>query len=342
MKFVDTLTITVKSGNGGDGCVSFRREKYVPRGGPDGGNGGDGGSVIFRGDRGKQTLLDLHYKRIYEAAHGARGQGRDKTGRSGEDLIILIPFGTLLYDGDDLLADISEAEPECLVARGGRGGRGNTSFASATHRTPREAEEGTLGEERLIRMELKLIADVGIVGYPNAGKSTFISVVSAARPKVADYPFTTLTPILGVVKNQTGGSFVLADMPGLIDGASEGVGLGHRFLRHIERTRVLLHFVDASLEESMITRYEAIRNELGAYSATVADKEEIVVATKTDSAIEENLSDFGSYIKANNKPFFAISSLTKGGVQELLAWTEKVLAANARTDSEALSDSETA
>lgn len=329
MKFVDILNFKAVAGKGGKGAVSFRREKYVPLGGPDGGTGGDGGNVILKGDGGKQTLLDLRYKREYKAEDGNRGGSRDQTGRSGADLIIHVPYGTIIYDNQtgDMLADISTEHPEYMVAIGGKGGRGNASYASATHRAPRSFEEGTPGEEVDVRLELKLIADVGIIGYPNAGKSTFISVVSAARPKIADYPFTTLTPVLGVVKNSLGGSFVLADMPGLIEDAHKGVGLGLRFLRHIERTQLLLHFVDSSLEESMVDRYKAIRKELSAYSEKVADKQEIVVATKADSAIKENLEEFKKFIETGENKFFVISSLSKDGVSELLKCVEKDLRA---------------
>ena len=327
MKFVDSLSLKVAGGHGGKGVVSFRREKFVPKGGPDGGNGGDGGNVIVQGDAGKQTLLDLRYKVEYVASNGERGGSRDKTGKNGADLVISVPYGTMIYDDTtgELLADISKENPCYMVAIGGKGGRGNASFASSTHRAPREAEEGTPGEEHALRFELKLIADVGIIGYPNAGKSTFISVVSAARPKIADYPFTTLTPILGVVKNSYGGAFVIADMPGLIEDAHKGSGLGLRFLRHIERTALLLHFVDASIEESMIERYLAIRKELTAYSGEVSLKPEIVVATKADSAIKTNLEDFALFIREAGRMFFVVSSLSHDGVPELIKCIEKKL-----------------
>lgn len=342
MKFVDTLTLTVSSGNGGNGAVSFRREKYVPKGGPDGGHGGNGGNVIIRADKGKQTLLDLRYKTEYKAENGAKGKGRDQAGRTGTDLIILVPFGTIVVNNEtgEEIADVSEENSEFILLHGGRGGRGNTAFVSATHRTPRTAEPGGPGETLTIRLELKLIADVGIVGYPNAGKSTFISVVSAARPKVADYPFTTLTPVLGVVKDVLGGSFVIADMPGLIEGAHEGVGLGLRFLRHIERTRVLLHFIDAAAEESMIDRYLAIRRELELYSDDVAAKPEIIVATKADSAIAENLSEFRKYLAAQGKELKMISSVAGTGVKELLECIGKALAevSPAETDESSASE----
>lgn len=322
MKFVDVLTFTAMGGDGGKGCISFRREKYVPLGGPDGGSGGHGGSVVIKGEPGMQTLLDLRYKREYKAERGEHGKGSDMTGRNGRDLIITVPYGTIVYNDEtgDMLADISADFPEYILAKGGRGGRGNSAFTTATQRAPRIAEEGEPGDTVKARLELKLIADVGIVGYPNAGKSTFISVVSAAKPKIADYPFTTLAPVLGVVKNEYGGSYVIADMPGLIEGASDGVGLGLQFLRHIERTKLLLHFVDSSDEVSMIDRYHNIRRELESYSCDVAKKKEIVVATKLDSSSEDNLSEFESYITSLGKPFFKISSLSRDGLQELLKW----------------------
>ncbi len=321
MKFLDTITINVKAGDGGKGCISFRREKYVPRGGPDGGNGGDGGSIFLVGDQSKYTLLDLNYMTNYSAERGEHGKGKDMHGRKGKDLEITVPLGTIVKDADtgDVLGDITSDGQRLLVAEGGRGGRGNMSFVSSTQRAPRIAEEGKKGEERRLFLELKLIADVGVVGFPNTGKSTFISVVSAAKPKIADYPFTTITPNLGVVKNKTGGSFVVADMPGLIEGAHDNTGLGIRFLKHIERTKIFLHFVDSSEESSMIDRYETIRKELLLYSEKLSDKEEIVVATKIDARINTNLKEFREYIFSNyNKRLFFISSVTGEGIDELL------------------------
>ncbi|MDR0453513.1 MAG: GTPase ObgE [Deferribacteraceae bacterium] len=332
---IDALTITTTGGRGGNGAISFRREKYVPRGGPDGGNGGKGGDVVIKGDSGKQTLLDLRYKKKYNAGNGKNGGGRDRTGQTGSDIIIYVPFGTMVFDEENgmLLADISRSQPEFLLAKGGRGGRGNSSFTNSTQRAPRTAETGEDGEGRIIRLELKLIADVGIIGYPNAGKSTFISTVSAAKSKIADYPFTTLTPVLGVVKDDTGSSFVIADMPGLIEGASKGDGLGRNFLRHIERTDLLLHFVDVSAypipeccaEEPVVDRYLAIRKELESYSCDVAVKREAIVATKTDSTVKENLERLAEYALKNGKPFFKISSLSKEGIPELLLWIHQIL-----------------
>ncbi len=326
MKFIDTVKIIVKAGDGGDGCVSFRREKYVPKGGPDGGHGGRGGNVVFVGDKSKHTLLDLNYKHLYKAERGQHGRGNDQNGKSGEDLFIKVPLGTVIKDlyKDEIIGEILEDNQELIVARGGRGGRGNLAFVSPTQRAPRIAEPGEPGEEKTLLLELKLIADVGIVGFPNAGKSTFISVVSAAKPKIADYPFTTLTPNLGVVKGEFGRSFVLADMPGLIEGAHLGLGLGIQFLRHIERTKFILHFVDASSEESMIENYKKIRKELESYSKELSEKYEIVVATKIDAANTENLKNFEEFIKG--REFFKISSLDKTGVDELIKFiSEKLL-----------------
>lgn len=321
MKFLDTITINVKAGDGGKGCISFRREKYVPRGGPDGGNGGDGGSIFLVGDQSKYTLLDLNYMTNYSAERGEHGKGKDMHGRRGKDLEITVPLGTIVKDADtgEVLGDITSDGQKLLVAEGGRGGRGNMSFVSSTQRAPRIAEEGGKGEERRLFLELKLIADVGVVGFPNTGKSTFISVVSAAKPKIANYPFTTITPNLGVVKSKTGGSFVVADMPGLIEGAHDNTGLGIRFLKHIERTKIFLHFVDSAEESSMIDRYETIRKELLLYSEKLNDKEEIVVATKIDSSINANLEEFREYIFSKyNKRLFFISSVTGEGIDELL------------------------
>ena len=334
-KFVDTVNFIAVGGCGGKGAVSFRREKYVPRGGPDGGNGGKGGDVIIRGDAGKHTLLDLRYRKEYAAENGDSGKGRDCTGAAGADVIIYVPIGTIVYNRDSgaMLADISKSKSEFLLAKGGRGGRGNNAFTTSTQRAPRIAEDGSKGEILAVRLELKLIADVGIIGYPNAGKSTFISVVSAAKSKVADYPFTTLTPVLGVVKNEVGGSFVIADMPGLIEGAHRGAGLGRNFLRHIERTDLLLHFIDVSAhivvedgeDKTVIDRYFVIRKELESYSGEVAAKPEVIVATKTDVAVKENLEQLADYAQQNGKLFFNISSLSKKGVAELLLWISQRL-----------------
>lgn len=328
MKFIDVAKIHVKAGDGGRGCVSFRREKFVPRGGPDGGNGGDGGDVYLVGDEGKSTLLDVTFKAIYKAKRGEHGRGKDQHGKKGDDVFIKVPVGTVVkdYENGEIIADITEHGQKVLVAKGGKGGRGNMMFVSPTQRAPRYAEDGEPGEEKILVLELKLIADVGIVGYPNAGKSTFISVVSAARPKIADYPFTTITPNLGVVKGEYGESFVIADMPGLIEGAHKGVGLGIQFLRHIERTRLLLHFVDSSdFETPMDIRYEKIREELEKYSDELSKKKEIIVATKVDAANDEFLDNFRKYIEQIGKKndYYEVSALTKNGVKELLKRVEK-------------------
>ena len=283
--FIDEVIISVAAGKGGDGAVSFRREKYVPKGGPDGGNGGRGGHIYLEVDQGLSTLSHLRYKRNYKAEAGGSGSGGNKTGRNGADLVIKVPSGTMVWrmDPEVLIADLTEHGDRFLIARGGRGGRGNPNFASATHQTPRYAEKGEPGEKFEVKLELKLLADVGLVGYPNVGKSTFLSVISAAKPKIASYPFTTLHPILGVVEVDEE-SFVVADIPGLIEGAHQGAGLGHEFLRHIERTRLILHLVDLSSVEGRdpLTAFRQINEELKAYSLELADKPQIVVGAKLD------------------------------------------------------------
>ena len=330
MRFVDTVKIRLKAGDGGNGCVSFRREKYVPMGGPDGGNGGAGGDIIFMGDTGKHTLLDFNFMAQYKAGRGVHGKGKTLHGKKGKDKILKVPLGTIVKNAEtgEIIIDITEPGKPFVIAKGGRGGRGNAAFVNPSRRAPRICEEGFPGEELEVVLELKLLADVGIVGFPNAGKSTFISVVSAARPKVADYPFTTLVPNLGVVKGELGNSFVLADMPGLIEGAHKGAGLGIRFLKHIERTKILLHFIDSSDEQSMIERYESIRNELEKYSEILIRKEEIIAATKIDSANTDNLEEFKKYLKDNNKidKFYEVSSITKTGLSELIKEIENKLA----------------
>ncbi len=286
MPFIDEVEIRVVSGRGGDGCVSFRREKYVPFGGPDGGDGGRGGSVILVADGGMNTLARFRGQRLYKAENGRPGTPRQCTGRSGADLELRVPEGTLVRDlgSGDLLADLDHDGARLLAARGGDGGRGNMRFATATNRAPRKAEEGHHNEERRLLLELRLLADVGVVGFPNAGKSTFVSRVSAARPRVADYPFTTLQPSLGVVQRGFDQSFVVADVPGLIEGAADGAGLGHRFLRHVQRTRVLLHLVRAWTDDdsSVAERYLAIRRELEAYDPALAERPEIVALSQLD------------------------------------------------------------
>src|SRR6186997_1896649 len=282
--FVDEVDILVTAGAGGNGCLSFRREKYVPRGGPDGGDGGNGGSVYVTAIATKNTLVDFRYHPDFKARRGQHGQGSNRTGQTAEDLEITVPIGTLVFEnGDDrrLLADLAEEGQRVLVARGGRGGRGNAQFVSSTNRAPRRTEPGGSGEHKKLRLELKLLADVGLIGFPNAGKSTLISRISAARPKIANYPFTTLTPNLGVVSLSGERSFVVADVPGLIKGAHEGHGLGDRFLKHLDRTKVLVHLVDISgvSGRDPIDDFETIQRELAAFSAELAAKPQIVAAT---------------------------------------------------------------
>lgn len=325
MKFIDTASIKLKAGKGGDGCISFRREKYVPKGGPNGGNGGNGASIYFIGDKTRHTLMDFRYKAVYKAEDGEKGKGSDMHGRAGQDLILPVPLGTIIKNSEtgDIIADITSHGDKILAAKGGRGGRGNMCFATPEQRAPRYAEDGKDGEELEVELELKLLADVGIIGFPNAGKSTFISVVSAAKPKIADYPFTTLTPNLGVIKDGHGGSFVIADMPGLIEDAHTGSGLGHQFLRHIERTSILLHFIDASSEESMVKRYETIRRELTLYNSGLDNRTEIITATKMDAYNEDNLKEFEEYVAKNNLTLFKISSISHNGTKELIEYVSE-------------------
>lgn len=334
MKFIDTAKIQLTAGKGGDGAVSFRREKYVPKGGPDGGNGGVGASIYFVGDKSRHTLMDFRYKSIYKAENGEKGRGRDQNGAAGEDLILPVPLGTIIKnaENDDIIADIIEDGQLALVAKGGRGGRGNICFATPEQRAPRYAENGKDGESIEIYLELKVIADVGIVGFPNAGKSTFISVVSSAKPKIADYPFTTLTPNLGVVKDGHGGSFVIADMPGLIENAHKGVGLGHQFLRHIERTGLLLHFIDSSSEESMVDRYKLIRKELSLYTDEVSNKDEVVVATKIDAVNSDNLNEFRQFAEEENFKLYEISASAHMGIDEVITILRQKLSEKRKND----------
>jgi GTP-binding protein len=319
--FVDYLSIHVKAGDGGNGCVSFRREAFVPRGGPNGGDGGDGGSVILHADPQLHTLLDLRYRRLYAAQRGEHGRGKNQSGKRGEDLVIRVPVGTLVRDAaqGDVLADLTSADQEIVVARGGRGGRGNQHFATPTRQAPDFATPAGPGEERALTLELKLLADVGLVGLPNAGKSTLLSTISAARPKVAAYPFTTLEPALGVVTWAEGRSFVAADIPGLIEGAHAGKGLGIQFLRHIERTAFLLHLVDVSDAAGgrPVEDLESVRRELALTSPELAAKPFVVVATKIDAAGggAEVLRD---YCGAHGWPYFEISAATGQGIEALL------------------------
>jgi GTP-binding protein len=330
--FVDEVDIRVLAGSGGNGCLSFRREKYVPRGGPDGGDGGHGGSVYIVATPTKNTLVDFRYHPEFKAKRGQHGQGSNRTGHTAEDLEIAVPIGTLVYQkapGDELqlVADLAEEGQRVLVARGGRGGRGNARFVSSTNRAPRRTEPGEEGEEKLLRLQLKLLADVGLVGFPNAGKSTLISRISAARPKIADYPFTTLAPNLGVVTMSDDRSFVVADVPGLIKGAHEGTGLGHQFLRHIERTKVLLHLVDVSSASGRdpVEDYDTIAEELRLFDARVAAKPQIVVANKVDALDDPpRLKALERHVKKLGLPFHKVSGVTGEGVDALLeaAWRE--------------------
>jgi GTPase len=320
--FVDEARIWVKAGDGGNGCVAFRREKFMPRGGPSGGDGGDGGHVIFVADPGLRTLLDFKYRQHYESQRGEHGRGKDQYGARGVDLRVAVPPGTLAYDEDtgDLLADIDKPGMEWIAARGGRGGRGNIHFASSVNRAPRTAEPGEAGEERRLRLELRLLADVGVVGFPNAGKSSLLARVSAARPKVADYPFTTLTPHLGVVELSDGRSFVMADVPGLIEGAHEGRGLGHQFLRHLTRTRVLLHLIDvAESGREPLQDYDIVRRELQLFDAGLAKLPEVVAVSKMDRPdLAEKAERLVDEMAKKGVTVHRISSATGAGSRELL------------------------
>lgn len=317
MKFVDEAQIAVRGGRGGDGSASFRREKFVPYGGPDGGDGGSAGSVYLVGNGSINTLADFRVQRTYKAENGQPGRGRNCTGKSGEDLLVPVPAGTLVYDEetDELIGDITEADQRLLVAQGGRGGLGNTRFKSSTNRAPRKFTPGTPGEARKLKLELKLLADVGLLGYPNAGKSTLIRAVSAAKPKVADYPFTTIHPNLGVVSVGAYRSFVMADIPGLIEGAAEGAGLGHRFLRHLQRTRLLLHLVDvAPLDEEADLGGEAVAlvGELEKFSPELAERQRWLVLNKIDLIDEQQLAQRRAQVlQALNHegPVFEIAAL---------------------------------
>ncbi|MFN5856521.1 MAG: GTPase ObgE [Pseudanabaenaceae cyanobacterium] len=288
MQFIDQVKIQVKAGNGGDGIVAFRREKYVPAGGPAGGNGGDGGSVILEATTDLQTLLDFRYENIFKGEPGERGGPKNMTGAKGKDKIIKVPCGTMIFDAEtnEILGDLVKPGQQVCVAKGGKGGLGNRYFLSNSNRAPEYALPGLAGEERVLFLELKLIADIGIIGLPNAGKSTLISVLSSARPKIADYPFTTLTPNLGVVSKPSGDGVVVADIPGLIEGAAEGIGLGHDFLRHVERTRFLIHLVDIT-QDDPLAAYDVIQRELAAYDIDLADKPQILVLNKIDAVLPE-------------------------------------------------------
>jgi len=323
MKFVDQVRIRVKAGDGGNGCVSFRRERYVPKGGPDGGDGGKGGDVILQADSQLSTLLDLSYPQQFRARKGSHGKGKNQTGRNGEDLIIRVPVGTLVWDEEtgELLQDLIFDGQKFIAASGGRGGRGNARFATPTHRTPRHAEKGEKGEERWLKLDLKLLADVGLIGFPNTGKSTLLSRISSARPKIGDYPFTTLIPNLGVVEREEGHSFIVADIPGLIEGASQGAGLGLTFLRHVERTKLLVHLLDISGEPSRspLKDFQTLNHELNAYHPFLTEKVQIVVLNKIDlpsvrSRVEEVMKAFETI----GHRLYPISAQTGEGVDELI------------------------
>ncbi|HEX8843928.1 MAG TPA: GTPase ObgE [Pyrinomonadaceae bacterium] len=321
--FIDRTKIRVRGGHGGNGVTAFRREKFVPRGGPSGGDGGRGGDVWLEADESLNTLLHLRYNPEHIAERGRHGEGSNRAGRDGEDTLVRVPVGTQVFDAEsgELLKDFTESGERWLAARGGRGGFGNSHFATSTNRAPRYHQEGSEGEELELQLELKLLADVGLVGFPNAGKSTLISTISAAKPKIADYPFTTLEPHLGVVDMGEFRTFVVADIPGLIEGAHQGAGLGDRFLRHVERTKLLLHLVDVSSlsGRDAVGDYETINRELRAYDARLAMRPQVVVATKVDALDEpERLESLKRRAAADRRPFYAISSATGQGVRELV------------------------
>ncbi len=323
MKFVDEAKIFVKGGHGGAGCISFRREKFVPKGGPDGGDGGKGGDVIFRAAKSHHTLLDLKYQQHQVAKNGGHGSGNNRTGRSAEDLEVIVPPGTVVKDFEtgEVLTDLSEPGQTFIVAKGGIGGKGNAHFKTSTHQTPRFAQEGMDGEERWLKLELKLLADVGLVGFPNAGKSTLISRVSAARPKIADYPFTTLTPHLGVVKWGDSPSFVVADIPGLIAGAHDGLGMGIQFLRHVERTSVLVHLIDISEEPNTNAwkNFTAINKELESYNPQLLEKAQVVCLNKIDlPCVREKVKKTVAQFSKKGIMLYPFSAATGVGLQEIL------------------------
>jgi GTPase len=339
--FVDEVDIHVVAGEGGNGCLAFRREKRVPRGGPSGGDGGHGGSIYIVASPHTNTLINYRFHPEFQADRGQHGQGSNRTGHDGGDLDLAVPIGTLVYEASPdhsedrrLLADLAEPGQRVLVAKGGRGGRGNARFATSTNRAPRRHEAGEPGEEKLLRLEMKLLADVGLVGFPNAGKSTLIARISAARPKIADYPFTTLTPNLGVVRLGEDRSFVVADVPGLIEGAHRGLGLGHQFLRHLERTKVLVHLVDVSsgTDRDPVSDLDTVRRELDLFQPALAAKPQIVAANKIDALDDERrATTLEARSEQLNLPFYRISGATGAGVGTLLEAMWQVLAA-ARKD----------
>ena len=328
--FTDYVKIYAKAGNGGNGAISFRREKYVAAGGPDGGDGGRGGNIYFEVDPDSNTLIDFRYNKKFKAESGKNGEGGHRYGKSGQDLYIKVPIGTIVRDANtnEILADLSEPGQKALILKGGRGGKGNSHFATSTRQAPRFAQDGENGEERELILELKLLADVGLIGFPNVGKSTFLSMTTSATPKIADYHFTTLEPNLGVVKTDYGDSFVIADIPGIIEGASEGTGLGIQFLRHIERTRLLLHVIDVSGSEGRnpVEDFYTINNELKQYSEKLSKRKQIIVANKIDIMQNESLyKDLEKVAKENNMEIFKISAATNEGVSELIKHIAEVL-----------------
>lgn len=337
MQFVDYVKINVKAGDGGRGCISFRREKYVPKGGPDGGDGGRGGHIIIKATDRLNTLLDLKYRRTYKAERGHHGKGKNMHGSNGKDLIVNVPVGTVIKDAltNELIADLDKNGMEIIVARGGKGGLGNAHFVTPVRQAPKFAQPGEKGEEKSLILELKLLADVGLIGLPNAGKSTFLSVISSAKPKIAEYPFTTLTPVLGVVKLKDYKSFVVTDIPGLIEGAHKGAGLGYQFLRHVERTSLLLHLIDISDIGigDPVENLKKINRELELYNKELVEKPQIVIGTKLDISIEKKrLYRLEEYCKINNMEFFPISSLTKKGIEPLLYYISTKLEESRRSE----------
>lgn len=343
MRFVDEATIEIHAGKGGAGAVHFRREKFIPEGGPDGGDGGAGGSVILVADRSVHTLLDFHFQPRWQAENGEKGGGSGKSGKSGEDLIIKVPLGTEVYNTSDnvLVADLRNAEDTFIIAKGGRGGKGNEFFKSATNRAPRHAQPGEAGEEGEFRLSLKLVADVGLIGFPNAGKSTLISRISAARPKIADYPFTTLVPNLGVARARGGQTIVVADIPGLIPGAHEGKGLGIQFLKHIERTKMLAHLIDPLQTDEngeLIPpekSFDLINHELESFSEALTKKQQIVVLTKADAMTDKDeLAGIKKSFESKGLQCFVISSVTGEGLDELLTHLANVVVSESSSENQ--------
>lgn len=335
--FIDYVKVNVKAGNGGNGAITFHREKYVDSGGPDGGNGGLGGSVCFKVDKGMNTLLNFRYTKNIVAKNGENGSGKNCTGKSAEDVIIPVPIGTVITDlkTNKVIVDLSEDDSFFVVAKGGKGGKGNQHFANSIRQAPRFAEIGELGEEKELELELKLIADVGLIGFPNVGKSTIISAVSSAKPKIANYHFTTLEPSLGVVKSKSGSTFVMADIPGIIEGASEGVGLGIKFLKHVERTRLLLHVIDISGSEDRnpIEDYNAINNELKNFSEKLSNKKQIVVANKMDLLQDEEiLNELKRVCKKDDREVIIISAATNDNLTELVEKVAEILSKMPKED----------